>query len=168
MSAKRIKITSEKIKDPAIWFTSFFLSGFFPKAPGTFASLLCFFCFIPLISLKIPPFFLSILFVVMAFPSMLIVDYTEKKYHQKDPSWIVIDEVLGMLLAFIVCSPTTYTELLLLFVLFRLFDILKPGPVGWIDRNIHNGFGNVCDDLLSGLFAGLITFFLNKLFLFQV
>jgi phosphatidylglycerophosphatase A len=161
------KLSSQYIQDPAIWFTSFFLSGFFPKAPGTFASFLAFLCFIPLVVWKIPAFFLSILFVVMAFPSMLIVDYTEKKYHQKDPSWIVIDEVLGMLLAFIICAPSSMTELILIFILFRFFDILKPGPIGWIDRNIHNGFGNVCDDLVSGLFAGLITFLLNKVFLFQ-
>jgi phosphatidylglycerophosphatase A len=74
-----------------------------------------------------------------------------------DHSSIVIDEVAGMLvtLAFV---PHTLFAYFLAFLLFRLFDIWKPWPISWVDKNIKGGWGILFDDLLAGLFAGVILF----------
>ncbi len=73
----------------------------------------------------------------------------------KDPGAIVIDEIAGMLVACIGLS-LTLTNGIILFILFRLFDILKPFPVGWLDRRLDGGLGIVADDLAAGLLANLI------------
>lgn len=76
--------------------------------------------------------------------------------HRADPPEIVIDEVAGQWLA-LTAVPHQPFELVLAFGLFRLFDILKPGPVGWADRRLHGGSGIMLDDLIAGLLACLAT-----------
>ena len=75
----------------------------------------------------------------------------------KDNSFIVIDEVAGMLVAlsFIAHEAILY---FFAFLLFRLFDILKPWPISWVDKNVKGGFGILLDDLIAGFFAGGIIF----------
>jgi len=69
----------------------------------------------------------------------------------KDPQFVVIDEVAGQLITFI-CVPLTWKSLLLGFILFRVFDILKPPPVRQLER-IPEGAGIVLDDVGAGLYA---------------
>ena len=73
----------------------------------------------------------------------------------KDPGAIVIDEIAGMLVA---CAglPLTATNIVILFILFRLFDIFKPFPVGWLDKHLDGGLGIVADDLAAGILANLV------------
>lgn len=79
----------------------------------------------------------------------------ERLLGRKDPGAIVIDEIAGMLIA---CAgiPLTAWTAVILFGLFRLFDILKPFPVGWLDRRLSGGVGIVADDLAAGLMANLV------------
>ena len=71
------------------------------------------------------------------------------------PGWIVIDEVAGQMLALLAVPRASGPWLLAAFALFRLFDIAKPGPVGWADR--HGGVaGIMADDLLAGAASGLV------------
>ncbi len=74
-----------------------------------------------------------------------------------DPGWVVIDEGAGQLLALAALPPEpTGWGILLAFLLFRLFDVTKPGPVGWADRQ-HGPVGVMLDDILAGaLVAGLL------------
>ncbi len=72
-----------------------------------------------------------------------------------DPSWIVVDEVVGMWIA-LAAAPVAIFWHIATFVLFRLFDILKPWPVSWADRNVGGGLGVMLDDVLAGLYAALI------------
>ena len=76
---------------------------------------------------------------------------------------IVIDEVAGQWLALIPLplDPGLY---LLAFLAFRLFDILKPWPVGWADRRLPGAFGIMADDLLAGLYAGGLVFGVSLMF----
>ena len=69
-----------------------------------------------------------------------------------DPGWITIDEIAGQLLALLPLSAPSPLGLLAAFVLFRLLDILKPGPVGWADRQ-HGAAGVMGDDVIAGLLA---------------
>ena len=72
-----------------------------------------------------------------------------------DPGWIVIDEVAGQMLAMLTLHRVTPLGLAAAFVLFRLFDIWKPGPIGWADRQ-GGAAGIMADDLLAGLAAALL------------
>ena len=71
---------------------------------------------------------------------------------EDDPGWITIDEIAGQLIALLPLGRPSLPGLLLAFGLFRLFDIWKPGPVGWADRQ-HGAFGVMADDVLAGLIA---------------
>ena len=86
------------------------------------------------------------------------------KYTKHDPSLVVIDETVGQTLSFLFVAPMLYKtwncQAVILyvcgFILFRLFDILKPSLVGWADEKIHNAHGVMLDDVFAGLFAGII------------
>jgi phosphatidylglycerophosphatase A len=80
---------------------------------------------------------------------------------REDPSEVVIDEVAGQLLTLAVVPPGLVSYALG-FLFFRLFDILKPGPVGWADRKIEGGLGIMLDDLIAGLLAGASLYILGK------
>ncbi len=69
-----------------------------------------------------------------------------------DDSSIVWDEVAGMLITML-AVPLSWQTLLMGFVLFRFFDILKPWPISYLDKHVHGGFGIMIDDVLAGLFA---------------
>ena len=70
-----------------------------------------------------------------------------------DPSEVVLDELIGVLIA-LAFVPWELPWVVAAFVLFRLFDIAKPGPVGWADRNLKNYVGIMLDDVIAGLLAG--------------
>ncbi|MES2714034.1 MAG: phosphatidylglycerophosphatase A [Pseudomonadota bacterium] len=72
-----------------------------------------------------------------------------------DPGWIVIDEAAGQLLALAALSSAGIIGVALAFALFRLFDITKPGLVGWADRR-HGAFGVMLDDVVAGANAAAI------------
>ena len=72
----------------------------------------------------------------------------------KDPGWIVIDEVAGQWLA-LLPAPLDPLFYALGFLLFRIFDIWKPWPIRWADRNMHGGLGIMLDDLLAAVYAAL-------------
>ena len=76
---------------------------------------------------------------------------------REDPGSVVVDEVAAQMLVLVPVRP----ELLTYaggFLLFRLFDILKPWPVGWVDRNVKGGIGTMLDDLLAAIYAGAILY----------
>jgi phosphatidylglycerophosphatase A len=73
-----------------------------------------------------------------------------------DPGWVVIDEIAGQMLAMLALPRPTLAGAVLAFVLFRLFDIAKPGPIGWLDRQ-GGTLGIMADDLLAGAFAGVVV-----------
>ncbi len=85
-----------------------------------------------------------------------------KKYFvKKDPQQIVCDEVIGyMIAAFLI--PFTLLNVIIIFLLFRFFDILKPFPIGAIDSKMDSGFGIVFDDVLAGIYANLTFRLITK------
>ena len=62
------------------------------------------------------------------------------------------DEIAGFGITMI-AAPQGWMWVILGFALFRFFDIVKPGPIGWLDKNTHGGFGIMIDDVLAGIFA---------------
>ncbi len=144
-------------------FLTFFGSGLAPKAPGTFGSLAT----IPLI-LLIAHLNASFLFVLSFTSALTIVacfvaHYAQKKEGVHDPGWIVIDEVIGMLVTWLFVFPNTnIITLTFVFIIFRVFDIIKIFPANWADKNIKNGAGTIIDDVISGIYAGITLLLLQS------
>lgn len=79
-----------------------------------------------------------------------------------DAPEIVIDEVAGQLAALIFARPDTWWHIAVGFALFRTFDIFKPWPVSWADRNLSGGLGVMLDDLLAGIYASILLYALIR------
>ncbi|MDC0349026.1 phosphatidylglycerophosphatase A [Alphaproteobacteria bacterium] len=132
--------------------------GHMPFAPGTFGSLVGLFLGASLIFLTgatVPPLFRMILLISVL--SMITVPlYLKTHPKKKDPPEVVIDEVLGQLIALLPCGMNL-NYMMLSFILFRIFDIWKPWPVSWADRLggslLKNAIGLLLDDVLAGLLA---------------
>ena len=140
---------------------SFFGSGFFPKAPGTIGSLAT----IPLLLLlpQVELYAILVMTVIVTILSCFLTEYYQNNFNLHDPQWVVIDEVLGMVVAWLFVYPAVDIEsLLLVFVTFRFFDILKFWPASYFDKQMKHGAGVILDDLVSGVFAGIATVALQK------
>jgi len=129
---------------------TFLGAGFFPVAPGTAGTL----GGIPLawLSGMAWPWLGLVLALLLFFPGWWAAGVCERRFGRKDPPAVVIDEVVGLLVALAGIAPG-WLELLLGFTLFRLFDILKPWPVRLVDRKVPGGLGIMLDDVIAGLFA---------------
>ena len=140
-----------------------FYSGKIKYMPGTFGTLvgILIFQIISLNSLLNNIFLLLILF----FLSLLLLNYSYKKliFLNKDDKSIVIDEIFGYLM-FMIFFENNPTNLLVGFILFRFFDILKPFPISLIDKNIKNSFGVMFDDVIAALFSGVGLFLFNYVY----
>jgi phosphatidylglycerophosphatase A len=72
-----------------------------------------------------------------------------------DPGWVVIDEFAGQWISLLALGRPSIAGLVAAFVLFRLFDVTKLGPVGWADRQ-HGSFGIMADDVIAGVIAAVL------------
>jgi phosphatidylglycerophosphatase A len=77
-----------------------------------------------------------------------------------DPGWVVIDEVAGQLLALCGLSRASFAGVLVAFLIFRLLDVAKPGPIGWADRQV-GAAGIMADDLIAGVITAGIVWAIN-------
>ncbi|MCB9060356.1 MAG: phosphatidylglycerophosphatase A [Halobacteriovoraceae bacterium] len=142
-------------------FLSFLGVGLAPFAPGTFGTLaICPFLYF-FDKLHIPTFIFLPILILATFLSCILAERNRKKNNEHDPSWIVIDEVLGMSLSWIIVGSTNLVGLIILFILFRLFDIFKIGPAKYFDTKVTHGCGVILDDLVSGVYASLIFLILR-------
>jgi phosphatidylglycerophosphatase A len=137
-----------------IHFLAFgFGSGALPRAPGTFGTLVA----VPLFLLLAPlPLWTYLsLVAVLAVLGVWLCQVTSRDLGVHDHAGIVWDEIVGYLITMI-AVPASWPWLVAGFVLFRLFDIIKPWPIGWADRHVHGGLGIMLDDVLAAVYAGLI------------
>lgn len=139
------------LKYPQAWIALGFGTGLSPKAPGTVGSLaaaalwwLLFADFSPAIQIGIIAFG----FILGVWVSHWMIARTGID----DPGFIVWDEFIGMWIALLLL-PKTLLWYAVAFTLFRLFDIVKRGPVGWADKCFKGGFGVMADDVIAGLLA---------------
>lgn len=128
-------------------------SGYLPKAPGTWGSLVGLALFYALHIFKLPIYLavVAALFLVGTFAA----GEAEKIMDFKDPGIVVIDEIVGMLIA-MVTVPATPLFMALGFILFRLFDIVKPFPIRLVDQRFHGGLGVMLDDIIAGIYSLLV------------
>lgn len=150
--------TTARKTDPSNLLLSWFGCGYVRRAPGTAGSLgaLPFAWAIQSTgvswALPVASFVLFLLGVWLAGRHL-----THAGPENGDPQWIVIDEAAGVWLALSALDPS-WLSYSLGFLLFRLFDIWKPWPIGWIDRSVKGGLGVMLDDLVAGLFAALLLY----------
>ena len=136
---------------PAGWIATGLGSGLVPRAPGTAGSLLA---LLPwwLWLRDLPPMvylgIVAVAFLIGVWASRWCIARTGIA----DPGFVVWDEFVGLWLA-LAWLPAGWPWIVAGFLLFRLFDIWKPWPVRWADRNVHGGVGVMLDDLLAGALA---------------
>jgi len=124
--------------------------GLLPKAPGTFGSLVAL-PFAWLVARAAGPAGLLAAAAVLFAAGWWAAAIVARRLGH-DPQIVVVDEAAGQFLT-LVAAPLDLWHFAAGFALFRLFDITKPWPVGWADRNIHGGFGCMFDDTLAALYA---------------
>lgn len=140
-----------KIFSDLRYFLAFGLgSGLAPKAPGTAGSLLALALFFPLQALGTLAY-LGVLIATLVV-GVFICDQVARELHMEDPAGIVIDEFVGLWISLLLLPGGWYWALVG-FCLFRLFDIAKPWPVGWLDKHVKGGAGIMLDDVAAGVYA---------------
>jgi phosphatidylglycerophosphatase A len=130
--------------------------GYIPFASGTFGSLVAMPLFLPFNGLRVlsvPLYLLTYAGAVAA--ACWIAGEADKYLQEHDSHKIVIDEVVGYLGATLFLQPT-WTHALLAFFIFRVLDVVKPYPAGYIDAHVSGGTGVVLDDVVSGLYSNAI------------
>ena len=147
-------------------FVTFLGIGKIKKAPGTFASLLTtILLFLFFHILDIPSNIIAFVIVVIFLYSFYAINNFTKDLSNKDPKEIVIDEVIGQSIPLYLYEISHNTAkdfdnslkfYLLIFVLFRFFDIVKPFPVNYFDKKFKNSFGVIMDDVSAGLYVVLV------------
>lgn len=126
--------------------------GLAPRAPGTFGTLVG----IPLLFLMPQHVGLNLLVIGLLFAvGVWCCDVCAKELGVHDHPGIVWDEVVGYLLV-MVAVPRTFVFVVIGFIVFRFFDILKPWPIRVVDHNVHGGIGIMLDDIVAAVFAAFV------------
>ena len=148
------------LKQPIQFLALGFGSGLAPKAPGTFGTVAA----VPLFLLlaMLTPLYYLIAIIVMSIAGIYICGKAANDVGVHDHPAIVWDEFVGYWIA-LWALPATWGWMLAGFVLFRLFDILKPWPIGWLDKRVDGGFGIMVDDVVAGVMACAVLHFVTVL-----
>ena len=155
-----------------VLLSTFFGYGYLTKIPGTVTSatttvfIYLTYEIIGYTDLKFSIFF----FILLLIYSFYAVKDSESEFENKDPRQIVIDEVLGQSMPLILLLYLNQTNqisisieffYILSFIFFRFFDILKPFPVSYFDRNHKNYFGIIMDDIMAGLYSMILIYLVS-------
>ncbi|MDA5193810.1 phosphatidylglycerophosphatase A family protein [Govanella unica] len=143
------------LNSPDTLIATWFGAGYLPKAPGTWGSLAALPCgFVIAYFGGMPALLIA---AILLFPLGV---WAASRYGQRvgvsDPGAIVVDEVVGQWLALLPILSHGILGYALAFAAFRLFDILKPWPVGMLDRRLKGGLGVMMDDVAAGLMAAIL------------
>ena len=146
-------------------FVTMFGLGKIPKIPGTFGSLatvIILYIFFHILNISSNIILIGLIFIFIF--SFLAVATHIKNTENKDPKEVIIDEFIGQSIPIYLYEISHGTEksadeaiifYTICFVLFRLFDIVKPFPVSFFDRNFKNSFGVIMDDVCAGFYVVL-------------
>ena len=145
-------------------FTTLFGIGYSPIVPGTIGSIFSI-VFLYFLIKFVSYSFLVIIFLIIFFTSLKLIEKYSNLLNNHDSSTIVIDEFLGIFLIILFYDYLKFANdfimFLLILILFRFFDILKIFPINWVDKNIKNSFGVVLDDLLAGVYSIIVLYSIN-------
>jgi phosphatidylglycerophosphatase A len=141
------------LSNPIQFLALGFGSGLAPKAPGTFGTLAA----VPLYLLLtyLSPLSYALLVILMTLAGFYICGKAANDVGVHDHPAIVWDEFIGFFITMFMI-PVSWQSILLGFVLFRLFDIVKPWPISFVDKKVAGGFVIMIDDVIAGFFALII------------
>ncbi|MBL4772198.1 MAG: phosphatidylglycerophosphatase A [Alcanivoracaceae bacterium] len=141
------------LKTYAGFFAFGFGSGLSPFAPGTLGTLAAIPLYLILVQLSWPMYawLVFIAFVV----GIKLCDVTGGRLGIHDYGGIVWDEFVGFWITMFLI-PFTWQNVMIGFFIFRFFDIIKPYPIGWLDKKVSGGFGVMIDDVLAGIYSMLV------------
>lgn len=145
-----------KLSNPWHLLATGFGSGLSPIIPGTMGSLAA----IPfwLLMYWLLPVWLCWFIILFGFVvGIVICQRTSDDMQVHDHGSIVWDEFIGMWMTLMVIPLASWQWVLIAFVLFRFFDMLKPWPIGWFDRQVGGGLGIMLDDIIAAIFAMVIV-----------
>jgi phosphatidylglycerophosphatase A len=154
-------LSAALLRQPVHLFALGFGAGLSPVAPGTVGTLVA----VPIVwsITQIGPWALAVFAVLAAIMGVYICGESARRLGVHDHSGIVWDEITGYALTLAPVVPDLWS-FVLGFVLFRVFDIVKPWPIREADHRLRGGFGIMVDDVLAGIFSGAILFALRTYF----
>lgn len=141
------------LADPRLFCALGFGSGLAPRAPGTFGTLMALPLF--LVLQPLPAWVYAGVLLAAFFLGIYLCGYAGRWLGVSDHGAIVWDEFVGLWIALFLV-PGGWVWLVYGFLLFRLFDVLKPWPIDWADKQVKGGFGVMLDDVLAGLMAWFV------------
>lgn len=141
-------------KHLAMWLATWFGTGLIKPAPGTWGTLGALPFGVALLHFG-GLYALLVGIIIVFLLGLWSAKHFERMVREKDSGMVVIDEVAGMWVALI---PATLSPLPvgIAFILFRFFDILKPWPIGWLDKKLKGPMGVMLDDVMAGIYAALV------------
>ncbi len=145
------------LKNPVHFLSLGFGSGLFPVAPGTAGTLAAIPLYLVIAQLDVTAYLIITLLIVAG--GVYLCGETSRELGVEDHPAIVWDEIAGFCIS-MTAVPVKLEWVIAGFLLFRLFDILKPWPIRVLDRSIKGGMGIMLDDVLAGIFAALLLHFL--------
>ena len=151
----------------ANFFVSLSFAGYIKLIPpGTFASFLSIIILFPIVEYKIISLEIFVaVFIIIFLLSLFFINKFSAYTQSHDSKIIVIDEFLGIYLILIFYDQikiiNSYVTIMLIFILFRFFDILKIFPANIVDRKLKSAFGVILDDLIAGTYTIIILYILN-------
>ncbi len=148
------------LRDPGHLLALGFGTGLAPVAPGTFGTLIGVLLYLPL--QQLPWFAYLALILVLLLIGIPLCQRTAGRLGVHDHPAIVWDEVVGFLIT-MTLAPAGWPWIVAGFVLFRIFDILKPWPIRSLDRKVGGGLGIMVDDVAAGVYAGASLYLLVQL-----
>ncbi len=151
---------AELLRSPTLLLAFGFGSGLAPKAPGTFGTLAAIPLWLLLCQLSVSLYWSVI--AVSVIVGIYICGRASSKLGVHDHSGIVWDEFVGLWITFAFIEPQL-TSVIVGFLLFRLFDILKPWPISWLDKQVGAGIGIMIDDIVAGFFAAIVIVVISNL-----
>ncbi len=139
--------------NPALLLATWFGCGYSPVAPGTAGSAAA----VAIAAVLHPsrPWLFALLAAALFLPAVWAADRAARLANRKDPSMVVVDEVIGQWISLAGARVFNWKSYLLAFLLFRLFDIWKPPPVRQLEA-LPGGLGINADDVMAGAYAGLV------------
>ncbi len=145
-------------KDVSAFLALGFGTGLYPHAPGTLGTLVALPIFY--LTLLLPTNISYIFAVALFFIGIYVSNHTSQILKIKDPSCIVIDEIVAFLIILMFIEPNL-KDIFIAFILFRLFDIWKPFPINLLDSKLKGGFGIMIDDIGAAIYTLIIYNVIN-------
>jgi len=137
---------------------TFFCAGYAPKAPGTVGTIAALPLYFIMKRMSLPRYLCATAILALL---GVFVSHKMEEHWGSDPSRVVIDEVVGLLIT-LVSRPKGWKEIAIGVLLFRALDIIKPPPVGYVDSHVSGGVGIMADDMIAGGISALLLLLMPK------